>query len=55
MRCIVSFLAGMSVAINLSLLLETTGEYDAAWWKVWLSLAIFVFALVSPLLAKEEP
>jgi hypothetical protein len=34
------FAAGMVVAINLNCLIETSPNYDAAWWRV--GLAVFM-------------
>lgn len=46
----VPFFCGNVVAMNLSRLIETNPNYDAAWWKVALAIA---FAVVIPLMWRK--
>lgn len=46
----VPFFCGNVVAMNLSRLIETNPNYDAAWWKVALAIA---FAVVVPLMWRK--
>lgn len=47
----VPFFCGSVVVMNLSRLVETNQNYEAAWWKV--AMALFI-AVVAPLLARVQ-
>ena len=49
---VVPFAAGFVVCANLVVLVGHNQAYQASWWKV---AAAVVFALMAPILAKEQP